>query len=304
MAGPVLTAVFRAARRAGKRARTQTSISANASSISWAAVALAKETVGDLADRDITVAGLGEMGQLALKTLYARGARNVRIVNRTVERAVALAEHVMAHTRTQINVHGLHELPEVLEATDVLIAVTGKEGWIIDANMAREAMKRRDGRELTIIDIAVPRNVEPATGDVGGVNVFDTDDIEAVKDSAVAARQQEIPKVEVIIAEEMRHLEDSLCKFELKPLITELRRKAEAIRQTELERTYRKLGSPDPKTWEHVQHLTRALVNKLYHHPTNIIKEKAADGRADVYAATIRELFGLSKTGGDGPDVS
>ena len=90
--------------------------------------------------------------------------------------------------------------------------------------------------------------------------------------------------------------------IELEPLITELRKKAEAIRRHELERTYRKLGSPDPETWLHVQRLTTALVNKLYHYPTNIIKEKATSGQADTYAATIREIFGLSAASGDGTD--
>jgi glutamyl-tRNA reductase len=162
--------------------------------------------------------------------------------------------------------------------------------------------KKRDGRELVIIDIAVPRNVDPQAKRVGGVRLFDTDDIEAVKDSAVAARREEIPKVEAIIEEEMKLLESSLRKVEVTPLITELRRKAESIRRDELERTYRKLGSPDPETWEHVQRLTSALVNKLYHHPTNILRERATREEADSYAATIRELFGLSKSGGDDTD--
>lgn len=302
LAGSVLSCVFHAAHHSGKKARTLTSISSNASSVSSAAVALARERVGELGGKHIAVIGIGEMGQLALKVLCARGACHLRIVNRTVGRATAVAEHVMHHTPAKVAAHGLDELTDVLATSDVVITATGAEKWIIDADMLGDVMKKREGRELVIIDIAVPRNVDPQVKRVSGVRLFDTDDIEAVKDSALAARRREIPKVERIIDEEMEHLERSLRKAELEPLITELRRKAEAIRQHELERTYRKLGSPDPETWSHVQRLTSALVNKLYHYPTNIIKKKATLGEADSYAATIRELFGLSKSGGDDPD--
>jgi glutamyl-tRNA reductase len=302
LAGPVMARVFHAAHQAGKKARTRTDISSNASSVSSAAVALAKQHVGDLAEKDVAVVGLGEMGQLTFKVLCARGACHLRIVNRTVERAAAVAEHVMHHTPAKVAAHGLDELTDVLATSDVVITATGAEEWIIDADMLGDVAKKRDGRELVIIDIAVPRNVDPQAKRVGGVRLFDTDDIEAVKDSAVAARREEIPKVEAIIEEEMKLLESSLRKVEVTPLITELRRKAESIRRDELERTYRKLGSPDPETWEHVQRLTSALVNKLYHHPTNILRERATREEADSYAATIRELFGLSKSGGDDTD--
>jgi len=302
LTGPVLARVFHAAHQAGKKARTRTDISSNASSVSSAAVALAKQHVGDLAEKDVTVVGLGEMGQLTFKVLCARGARRLRIVNRTVERAAAVAEHVMHHTPAKVTAHRLDQLSGVLATSDVVITATGAEEWIIDADMLGDVTKERDGRELVIIDIAVPRNVDPQVKQISGVRLLDTDDIEAVKDSALAARREEIPKVEAIIEEELKLLESSLRKVEATPLINALRRKAEAIRKSELERTYRKLGSPDPKTWEHVQRLTSALVNKLYYHPTNIIREKATHEEADSYAATIRELFGLSSGGGDGTD--
>jgi glutamyl-tRNA reductase len=302
LAGPVMSCVFHAAHHAGKKARTLTSISSNASSVGSAAVSLARECVGKLDDKHIAVVGLGEMGQLALKVLCARGASRIHIVNRTTDRASAIAEHIMHHTQASVAVHGIDELPEVLALADVVITVTGAESWVIGADMLSDAAKQRDGRELVILDMAVPRDVEPEAYKIDGVRVFDNDDVRGAKDNALAARRQEIPKVEKIIDEEMEHLELSLRKAELEPLITELRRKAEAIRQHELERTYRKLGSPDPETWSHVQRLTNALVNKLYHYPTNIIKEKATLGEADSYAATIRELFGLSKSGGDDSD--
>lgn len=299
LVGGVLSAVFHTAQRAGKRARTDTAISASPSSMSSAAVALAQEHVGDLSQRDIAVVGLGEMGRLALKMLYTRGVRHIRLVNRTVEKASALAEHIMMHTDATCSVYGLDDLDKALETADAVITATHATEWILGTETTLDVMKRRGGRDLVLIDIAVPRNIDPDAGRVAGVKLFDTDDIQAVKDHAVDARRKEIPKVEAIIEEEIERIKVSLRRVKLKPLIAELRQKAEAIRQSELDRTYRILGSPDPETWRHVQRMSSALVNKLFHNPTMFIQEKAASGNADVYAETIRELFGLNGAAGD-----
>lgn len=294
--GPVLSAVFRAAHRAGKRARTHTAISANPSSVSSAAVALAKDNVGDLKEREVAVVGLGEMGQLALKMLHGRGAGRVHIVNRTEGRAVALAEHIEHNTGVPCVAYGMDALPDVMQCADVLIAATGSSDFIIDADTVARVMGNRGGHELVVVDIGVPRNVDPRAARVTGFHLFDTDDIQAVQDNALDSRRKEVPKVMEIIEEEVARLNLLLRKLLLRPLITELRQKAEAIRQHELERTYQKLGSPDPETWSHVQHLSAALVKKLFHDPTTWIQEKAALGTADAYTATIRELFGLKKS--------
>jgi glutamyl-tRNA reductase len=297
LAGPVLKAVFRAAEKAGKRARSQTAISSNPSSLSTAAVALARDHIDGLRDREAVVIGLGEMGQLALKTLCTRKVKCLRIVNRTAKRAMAIAEHIMHNTGRTCFAHSLEELPEAMKTADVVVTATGSNSPIIDVDLAKRIMDTREGRELVIVDIAVPRDVDPVVREVDGICLFDTDDIHTVQDEAVAARRREIPHVMAIIDEEMAKLEISLRKLQLKPLITELRQKAEAIRQHELERTYQKLGSPDPEAWSHVQNLSTALVKKLFHDPTIFLNEKAATGTVDSYAATIRELFGLKKTG-------
>jgi glutamyl-tRNA reductase len=258
LAGPVLKAVFRAAEKAGKRARSQTAISSNPSSLSTAAVALARDHIDGLRDREA---------------------------------------HIMHNTGRTCFAHSLEELPEAMKTADVVVTATGSNSPIIDVDLAKRIMDTREGRELVIVDIAVPRDVDPLVREVDGICLFDTDDIHTVQDEAVAARRREIPHVMAIIDEEMAKLEISLRKLQLKPLITELRQKAEAIRQHELERTYQKLGSPDPEAWSHVQNLSTALVKKLFHDPTIFLNEKAATGTVDSYAATIRELFGLKKTG-------
>lgn len=293
--GPVLAAVFHSAQRAGKKARTATAISSNPSSISSAAVALARSNTRDLSRCDVSVVGMGEMGQLALKMLNGRGAGRVRIVNRTRERAAGLAAHIQHNTGTKCVAHGLDELPQVLAKSDVVITATGAHEWIIDSELAARALKGRVSRELILVDIGVPRNVEPEVARLDGVRLFDMDDIHKVQDNALKARRDEIPKVVAIIDEEITGLEINLRKLRIRPLIDELRRKAEAIRQHELERTYHNLGEPDPETWSHVQRFSAALVQKLFHDPTMCIQQKAALESADSYAATIRELFGLPK---------
>jgi glutamyl-tRNA reductase len=294
--GPVLSKVFATAHRVGKQARIQTAISCNSSSVSSAAVVLAKTHVGgDLSACDVTVVGIGEMGELALKTLHARGARRFHIVNRTIERANKIATHIAEYAGATCSAHGLDELSEVLARTDAVITAAGGGACIVNAETAARVMGNRSGRRLVVVDIGVPRNVDPKASAIEGFQLLDSDDIKAMQDDALESRRNEVPKVMAIIDEEMSRLEASLRKLCMQPLIDALRQKAEAIRQHELERTYHRLGSPDPVMWSHVQHFSEALVKKLFHDPTICIQEKAALESADFYAATIRELFGLNK---------
>lgn len=294
--GPVLSMIFKTAQRAGKRARCHTAISCNPSSVSSAAVVLAKQNVSeDWSKCDIAVVGIGEMGQLALRTLVARGAGHLRLVNRTVSRATEMAAHIGQQTHTTCVAHGLDALPEILTHADVIITAAGANEWVVDVDMIACAMNNRAGRKLVVVDIGVPRNVDPKAAQVKGLQLLDSDDIKLAQDSALEARRKEIPKVLAVIDEEISRLELSLRKLRVRPLIDELRQKAEAIRQHELERTYRKLGSPDPVTWSHVLHFSEALVNKLFHDPTIYIQEKAALDLDDFLPETIRELFGLNK---------
>lgn len=289
--GPTLTTLFRSAISAGKRARAETAISSNPASIGSVSIALAEEIVGDLKESNVLVIGLGEMGQLALSSLRKRGVQRIALANRTLERAQTLAEAWNGP------VYSLSDLPAALEQADVVISATAAPDIVIGRELMKITMAKRGGRDLAVIDIAVPRDVDPYVRQEPGVHLFNMDDLKGSMDEALAARRQEIPRVEAIIAEEMGDLKRSLQELRIKPLIADLRQKAEAIRQRELQRTLRFLGGDlDEDTLKHVQHLSRSLVNKLLHEPTLRLREQASNGQAEAYAEAVRDLFNLDSS--------
>jgi len=286
--GPVLSALFRGAIRIGKRARTETAISSNPASVSSVAITLAQQLAGDLDRQQVLIVGLGEMGQLALNALRKRKIGNIALANRSHERAEKLANRWNGRT------YELEQLPQALAAADSVICATAASHTVIDASIVQAVMEQRRERPLVIIDIAVPRDVEPDVGNVPGVHLFDIDDLQENLDEALAARQQEIPRVEAIIAEELECLQAEIRALTIQPVIVDLRQKAEAIRRRELERTLRFLGDDvDAETLKHVQHLSRSLVNKLLHEPTTRLREKATNGQATEYETAVRDLFDL-----------
>ena len=290
VSGPVLTALFRAAIRTGKRARAETNISSNPASISSVAVSLAQRRLGDLSGRHCLVVGLGQMGQLALKALRARGLSRVAVANRTRSRAEA------ATTPWGGQAYTLAELPQALATAELVISATGAPHVVIDRAAVAAAMARRGRRDLVLIDLAVPRDVDPAVRTLPGVHLFALDELQGYLDDSLAARRQEIPRVEAIIAQQTNAFEAELHELALRPLIVDLRQKAEAIRRHELQRTLRQLGDVDEQTLAHIHHLSRSLVNKLLHEPTIRLKERAGDDQAAGYAAAVRDLFGLSES--------
>ena len=285
--GPVLSALFQAAVRAGKRARTETAISRNAASISSVAVRLTQQIVGALDQVEVLVVGAGEMGQLAVKALRARGVQSIAVANRTGRRAADLAAQWGGKA------YNLEQLPDAIRAVDIVITSTDATNTIITPTLVQKVIERRAGRALLFIDIAVPRNVDPAVGKLPGVQLFDMDDLQSELEGSLAERQAEIPLVENIIAAETTAFEVLLKEREALPVIRALRRKAEAIRRQELERTLRHIPDIDPATREHIQHLSKSLVNKLLHSPTTRVRVEAGNGRADQFAAVLRELFDL-----------
>lgn len=286
-AGPVLTATFQAAIRAGKRARTETEISSQPTSISSVAIGHAQAITGDLAEQQVLVVGLGEMARLALKALRARGVARVAVANRTkAKAATAVAPWGGA-------AYGLDELPTALAKADVVISATGSPTPVIDKAMVAQARARRADRPLVLIDIAVPRDVDPGAAGLPGVHLFDVDDLQDTLNEALVARQTQVPRVQAIIAEEIETLDKELRELLVQPIIVDLRRKAEVIRQRELERTLRYLRDIDPQTLDHIHHLSRSLVNKLLHEPTMRLKAHASDSDTAEFAAAVRDLFGL-----------
>ena len=288
--GPLLTELFRTAIRCGKRARSETSVSENPVSTSAMAVAQAQALLGDLTRRQHLIIGAGEMGRLALKSLRARGVTSVAIANRSRARAEALA------AADNLLIYGFDELETAVAAADVVISATSAGSPVLNRQMVANSLKLRVERPLILIDIAVPRDIDPAVRQLPNVHLFDADQLQQSLDGALAARQSEIPAVEAIIAAEIETFNTARRGLALRPVIVDLRHKAEAIRQQELDRTLRYLGEVDAETLAHIQHFSRALVNKLLHKPTLCLRDVAEmDEKAAVYANTVRDLFGLDQ---------
>lgn len=289
-AGPVLRRVFTAAIRAGKRAHTETAISSNPASIGSVAIALAQSITGALTDKTAVIIGAGKMAELALKALQKRKIGAVIVVNRTQYRAEELTK------KWDGTAYSMAHLDDLLSTANIVISATGSQEYLLTAPQIKQVMATRNGCSLTLIDIAVPRNIDPQVALIPGVHLFDIDNLQSNLDEALATRQQEVPHVKAIIAKEQTVLMEHLRELEAQPFIVDLRKKAEQIRQKELARTLRHLGQVDPQVAEHLQHLSRSLVNKLLHEPTIHVKEQAGRGRCAEYVATARHLFGLDET--------
>lgn len=292
LGGPALSAVFETAVAAGKRAHAETAINTHPAGVGAAAIALAQKLSGDLRQRRILVAGLGEMGSLILKALRARQATEVAVINRSYERTALVA------AETGYSAWHWQDLGQALGWADVVLVATSAPQPLLSCAWLQDALPGRGGRPLVIVDLAVPRNVEPAAAALPGMSLVDIDDLRQGLNAGRAARQEAIPHVEAIIAEELAALDLRLQELAVRPLIADLRLKADQIREQELARTLRYLGEIDPDTLDHLQHFSRALVNKLLHEPTLRLRQQARCQDSASYLRAARFLFGLE--GGDG----
>jgi glutamyl-tRNA reductase len=276
--GPLLNRLFRDALHAGKRARSQTTIAENPASVSSAGAALAEQVFGELAGRRVLVVGAGKVGESAARSLAARGAEITAVANRSGERADELARPFGARGVT------LEQLPEELASVDVVIACTSAPGFIVHASHVRE----RKGRPLFLIDLAVPRDVDPAVNELDSCYLYDIDDLDAVVASSLAGRRREAERAEAIVAEEADRFRAWQASLDVVPTIASLRARAEAIRSAELSKA--KLSDDERRA---VESITAQILNKLLHLPTVRMKEAAAAADGVIYADAVRHLFGL-----------
>ncbi len=285
--GPVLNTLYRHAIRAGKRARTETAISQYATSVPSASATLAEREVQDLKDRVVLVMGAGDMGQIAARAMVTRGVGDLIVANRTYERGLTLASQLDGEAIA------FERQAEALARADVVVTATGAPQPILTSDQVAVTMAERPQRPLLIIDIAVPRDTDPAVAHLPGVRLFDIDDLQEVVNGNLEARQREIPRVEAIAAEEARAFLDWFHLLDVIPTIVELRRRAETIKRQELDKALRRLGDVDDRQQEVVRAMAHGLLNKLLHEPTVRLKHQAAQGDGQLYADTVRELFGL-----------
>jgi glutamyl-tRNA reductase len=289
-AGPVLHRLFRQALRVGRRVRTETAIGENPASISSAAAELAERVFGSLEGRRILILGAGKMSDLATVNLISRGVESVFVANRSVERAERLARRFGGRAV------GLDQVEAELESADVVVASTSARGFVLSAEQVARAMARRRGRPIFFVDIAVPRDVDPAVNEIEGCYLYDVDDLERVVEESVAGRREEAVRAEAIVSEEAQRFRDWQLSLDVVPAIASLRALAESIREDELARAEGRLGSLSPSQRRAVESLTSQIVNKLLHPPTVRMKEAAAAADGVLYADAIRHLFALDES--------
>ncbi len=282
----VLSTLFRQAITAGKRARTETGIGRNAASVSYAAVELARQTCGDLRSSRVLLVGAGKMGELAAKNLLDKGVAGIAVVGRSRERARQLADQC-GSTVT------LSRLEDALRECDIVISCTSAPHHVIRKAMVERVTKERSGRPLFIIDIAVPRDVEPAVGEVPGVRLYNIDDLESTVAANVRERREEARKVAPIIDQEVAAFERWLATQRVVPTIIALRQRAEAIRQSELARTSAVLDRLSAADRRRIEALTLAIQKKLLHDPIALLRAEAAEGNSLESAQAIHQLFAL-----------
>lgn len=285
--GSVLGALFRHAIETGKRARTETSIARGIASVSQAAVALADDRIGGIAGRSVLVVGAGEMAEGTVKSLTKAGAAEVLVANRTWDRAVALAA---ACGGTAVP---LDSLADAIVRVDVLVTTTGAQDLIIEAGEVGAFAARRGDRPIVIVDVAVPRDVDPAAGKISGITLLDMDDIGAFIDEGLGSRNREVASVKAIVDAEVDRYESIASAREVAPLVSALRARAEHVRIGELERFAAKLVDLGPAEREAVEALTKGIVNKLLHEPTVRLKDAAGRARGERLAESLRDLFDL-----------
>jgi glutamyl-tRNA reductase len=287
MIGQLLSRVFHQSVEVGKRARTETGIGRHAVSVSSAAVAVAGERLGGLENRRVLVVGAGDVGTGMAIALNGAGVGEIVVANRSPERADELAARVGGRSI------GLDTVRDALVDADVLLASTGAPDVLLERSEIESAMGRRDGRALLVVDIAVPRNVDPGVGQVFGVTLLDIDGLKAFAAQSLEQRRQEIGKVREIITEELDKFRLERSAREVAPLISSMRARAEELRGVELERFRSRLAALDDDERDAVDALTRGLVNKLLHDPTVRVKDAAGTARGELYADALAALFGL-----------
>jgi glutamyl-tRNA reductase len=285
--GSVLNYLFHHAISVGKRVRTETAIGRGAFSVGSAAARLAESIFEDLKDCTVMILGAGKMAEQTVAHLMSTGTKNVLVANRTELRAAALA------TRYGARAVDFDDLEAALPTADIVVASTSAREPIITQDMLKRSIVKRRGRPMFVIDIAVPRNVEPAAANIEGVFLYNIDDLQAVVEKDRIARSAEIERAECIIAQELIRFAERFRSLEAVPVITAIRDKFETIRETEVAKLKRKFPDLSPDQLSGIDAMTRSIVNKICHDPVIRIKEFLSSEECPINADLLCQLFGV-----------
>lgn len=286
--GLVLNRFMHKAFSVAKRVRTETRIAQSAVSISFAAVELARKIFGTLEGKRVLVVGAGEMCELAATHLMENGVSGVTVTNRTLARAEALAEKFGGRAVP------FEEFREHLPEMDIVVSSTGAPHFVVEVEDVRAAMKARKQRPMFLIDIAVPRDVDPRVNDLPNVYLYDVDDLQGVVDANKKEREKEAEKAEQIVAEEVEGFLGWLRTLEVTPTIRALRERFDGIRKGEMEKTLKSFGGElTDKQRRSLEAMGQAIVNKILHEPTVYLKRLADEPELEFSVDAVRRLFGL-----------
>lgn len=288
-AGPVLNRLFQTALSVAGRVRNETSVARGAASVSSASVQLAKQIFGALGGKRAMVLGAGEMAELALECLNDQGVRTSIVANRTYERATELAARYGA-----VAMH-YEECWTALADVDVLVCSTAAPHPVVFVDHVRPALASRGGRPLCILDIALPRDVDPAVGDLNNVFLYNLDDLQAVVTANLERRHAELPTAEQLIAGEVGRFWEWVAGLAAVPVLTAMRGRMEELRSKELADAMRRLQHLPPAERAVVEELSKTLMNKFLHEPTVRLRAAASNGRGLGVVDTVRYLFGLER---------
>ena len=289
---PILDRLFHAAIHVGRRARSETGIGRYSISVSSTAVGLARRILGDLRGSTVLVVSAGEAGKLTARNLKETGVARLLVTSRTLERATELAADLGGQAIP------FDQLGRALADSDIVISSTGAPAFLIDQPAIEAAVRRRNGRPLLLIDIAVPRDVDPAVRRLENVHLYDIDDLQAVAEANMREREKEVDKVEALVEEEVSRFVEWYRSLDVIPTIAALRERAERVRRVELDKTLGHLSNLSPEERARVEAMSRAIVKKILHQPIARLKSEGGDG--EQYVAALRDLFAL----GDHPPES
>ena len=283
-----LNLLFRSALETGKRARHETAIGRGTASVSHAAVEMVADVIGDIAGRRVLVIGAGQMGEGVAVALRRAGGADILVANRSPERGLAVAERVGGESI------GFDRLGDALVDADVVVAGTGAGEPVLTTSMIESVLIRRGSvRPLHIVDIAVPRDVEPSVRDLPGVTVLDLDDLRDWADRGLASRSAEAERVRGIVLEEVENFAIETTARQAAPLVASMHEAAERVRSAEIQRFATRLGQLGEAERSSVDALTKAIIAKLLHEPSIRLKTQAGSPQGERNAAAVRDLFGL-----------
>src|SRR4051812_965277 len=285
--GPILNLLFRHAIEVGKRARTDTDIARGTASVSFAAVEMAADALGSLESKRVLVLGAGDMGEGMAVALASAGVAKIEVANRTWDRAAQLAERVDGEAVR------LSDLPRALADVDVLLTSTGATSIMLEHTDLEPIVAARNGRPLLVVDIAVPRDIDPSVIDLPGVTLLDMHDLRRFAQAGVQEREREVQAVERIVVDEGGRFVEARSGRAAAPLVAQLHGRAEELRRSELERFRSRLGTLDPRQQAAVEALTKGLIAKILHEPTVKLKETAGTPKGERLAEALRDIYDI-----------